>query len=591
MNSGISNINACSTTGPGTVPSGCIFSNPNGGYATVQVIEGGAASATTIDFHNVNIPVTNPGGVRVCKVAGPGIPLGTRFRFEVRGLIVSDAAPTVSGVRFVDVAAGPAAEGGNCEFVRDENEAVTRFANNSNVFIQEIGAIDPIPNLGSGEIRVSRITLNGQLTGFPDPGVVTLPNGGQISLSPNPNLNTRQAVITARSNFQEIEFTNFVFRPTLLRICKIAGKGVLQGTPFTFDVTIQNPDGLFSNQAGGLPATAIPVTVQAGPPKQGGFCAFVQGPFPPTFVNPTIGTFPTGATLTVTERVVGASVLATVTSTTGAPTVNLSNRSATLTLGFANSFNEWTFTNARNTSLNDARFDFDGDGRTDFSVFRPSTGEWWYMQSSDGNDRSFPFGTSTDRIVPADYTGDGVTDIAFFRPSTNQWFILRSENLSFFSVTFGAAGDIPVPADFDGDGEGDLAVFRPSESNWYINRSSGGLTIVRFGTDSDFPVPADYDGDGAADLAVFRPSVGEWWILRSSDGESRAFRFGSSTDKPVPADYTGDGRADIAFYRPSTGEWFVLRSEDNSFYSAPFGESGDIPVPGDYDGDERDDFA
>src|SRR5690349_24696684 len=28
-------------------------------------------------------------------------------------------------------------------------------------------------------------------------------------------------------------------------------------------------------------------------------------------------------------------------------------------------------------------FDFDGDGKTDISIFRPSAGEWWYLRSSD----------------------------------------------------------------------------------------------------------------------------------------------------------------------------------------------------------------
>ncbi|HSK70319.1 MAG TPA: BACON domain-containing carbohydrate-binding protein, partial [Pyrinomonadaceae bacterium] len=236
-------------------------------------------------------------------------------------------------------------------------------------------------------------------------------------------------------------------------------------------------------------------------------------------------------------------------------------------------------------------FDFDGDGRTDYAVFRPSVGEWWYLRSSDGGNRAFQFGISTDRIIPADYTGDGKTDVAFFRPFTNEWFVLRSENFTFYSAPFGAAGDIPAPADFDGDGKADFAVFRPSTAGWFINQSSGGTTILTFGANGDIPVVSDYDGDGKADIAVYRPSAGEWWYLRSSDGGNRAFQFGLFSDKPVPADYTGDGKTDIAFFRPSTGEWFVLRSENDSFYSAPFGSSGDIPVAGDYDGDGKTDIA
>lgn len=238
-----------------------------------------------------------------------------------------------------------------------------------------------------------------------------------------------------------------------------------------------------------------------------------------------------------------------------------------------------------------APFDYDGDGKTDVSIFRPQTGEWWFQRSSDNSGGAVQFGTSTDKMVPGDYTGDGKTDFAFFRPSTGSWFVLRSEDSSFYGFQFGGAADIPVPGDFDGDGRTDAAVFRPSNATWYILRSSdGGVTIQQFGAGGDRPVTADYDGDGMADIGIYRPSVSEWWILRSSLG-LKAVQFGASGDKAVPGDYTGDGRADIAFWRPSNGYWYVLRSEDDTFYAFPFGSSADIPAPGDYDGDGRMDAA
>ncbi len=231
--------------------------------------------------------------------------------------------------------------------------------------------------------------------------------------------------------------------------------------------------------------------------------------------------------------------------------------------------------------------DFDGDGKTDLSIFRPGPGEWWYSKSSNGGNTALQFGAGTDRITPGDFTGDGKTDFAFFRPSTGFWFVLRSEDNSFYSFPFGANGDVPTPGDFDGDGKADAAVFRPSTLTWYISRSSGGTTITTFGAAGDVPVATDYDGDGKADIAIYRPSLGQWWIQRSSTGVTSAYSFGSSTDKTVPGDYTGDGKSDVAFFRPSTGFWFVIRSEDNSFYSFPFGSSTDVPSPGDYDGDGR----
>jgi len=244
----------------------------------------------------------------------------------------------------------------------------------------------------------------------------------------------------------------------------------------------------------------------------------------------------------------------------------------------------------RYNDIESTPFDYEGDGKTDISIFRPAPGEWWYQRSSDGGNRAFQFGNSSDKIVPADFTGDGKTDVAIWRPASGDWFVLRSEDNSFYSFPFGTSGDTPVVGDFDADGKADAGVFRSSNQTWFISKSSGGTIIQQFGAAGDKPVAADYDGDGKADIAIFRvngANGAEWWINRSSNNSVFAASFGNSTDKAVQGDYTGDGKADIAVWRPSDGNWFILRSEDFSFYAFPFGASEDVPVAGDYDGDGR----
>ena len=238
------------------------------------------------------------------------------------------------------------------------------------------------------------------------------------------------------------------------------------------------------------------------------------------------------------------------------------------------------------------KFDYDGDGKTDISIYRPSSRQWWLNKSLAGIN-VFQFGVSSGvsiKLVPDDYTGDGKTDIAYRRTDTGEWFMLRSEDTSYFSFPFGSGSDVPAPGDFDGDGKTDAAAFRPSDGNWFIQKSTGGITILQFGTAGDVPAVADYDGDGKADIAIYRPSNGQWWINRSTAGVIAA-AFGTSTDKVVPGDYTGDGKADIALWRPSDGTWYVLRSEDYSFFGFPFGISSDIASPGDFDGDGKFDAA
>jgi hypothetical protein len=56
---------------------------------------------------------------------------------------------------------------------------------------------------------------------------------------------------------------------------------------------------------------------------------------------------------------------------------------------------------------------FDGDSKSDVSVFRPSNGAWYLNQSANGF-TGVSFGQNGDRIVPADYDGDGKTDVAVF---------------------------------------------------------------------------------------------------------------------------------------------------------------------------------
>lgn len=179
------------------------------------------------------------------------------------------------------------------------------------------------------------------------------------------------------------------------------------------------------------------------------------------------------------------------------------------------------------------KFDYDGDGRSDISVFRPSSG-FWYINGSTSGYSGFPFGIATDKIAPGDFDGDAKTDAAVYRDGV--WYLLRS-SLGFTATQFGGAGDIPQTGDFDGDGIDDLAVFRPSNGTWYILGSTAGSSSVQFGLAGDRPMSADYDGDGKADPASWRPSNGTWYIQQSATSTQRVQQWGLSGDVPVPAHY------------------------------------------------------
>jgi uncharacterized delta-60 repeat protein len=237
------------------------------------------------------------------------------------------------------------------------------------------------------------------------------------------------------------------------------------------------------------------------------------------------------------------------------------------------------------------RFDYDGDGKADVSVFRASENQWYVLQSSNFAVVQKIFAVAGDIAAPADYDGDGKTDFAIFRPSTGDFWYLSSINNAQINVHWGQSGDIPRPADFDGDGKADFIVYRPSNSVWYRFGSTGAISILAFGIAEDKPLIGDFDGDGKADQAIFRPSTGDWWYASSVSGQFLATHWGATGDVPVPADYDGDGKTDFAIFRPSNGGWFISNSSNGSFTTTSFGLSTDKPVAADFDGDGKADIA
>jgi len=268
--------------------------------------------------------------------------------------------------------------------------------------------------------------------------------------------------------------------------------------------------------------------------------------------------------------------------------------------------------------------DYDGDGMTDLSVFRPSTGDWivdgttrdifthwgsngdipvvsgyrrtspdttvyrpstgtWYTNGP-LNGTVFRVGVNGDVPVPENYYADGPSpNIGVFRPSTGVWYLYDFQSNSIDQYRFGLQGDIAVPGQYSPDDFADIAVFRPSNGNWYFSirentNIQGTFKAVHFGQTGDKPVPADYDGDGLLDIAVFRPSTGVWWINLSNGGETIAAKWGIAEDIPTIGDYDGDGAADLAVFRPSNSTWYIRRSLDGQLDARQFGQPGDIPM-------------
>lgn len=179
--------------------------------------------------------------------------------------------------------------------------------------------------------------------------------------------------------------------------------------------------------------------------------------------------------------------------------------------------------------------DWDGDSKADVAVYRNGStagaqSYFYYRPTTAVADfRQLAWGAAGDKPVASDYDGDGKSDAAVFRPSNATWYVLRSSDNQLQAAQFGISTDRLVAADYDGDNKTDYAVYRGG--TWYLQRSQLGFAAIQFGVETDVPAPADYDGDGRADTAVFRN--GTWYLNRTTAGAFGG-AFSAAGDKPVP---------------------------------------------------------
>jgi len=96
--------------------------------------------------------------------------------------------------------------------------------------------------------------------------------------------------------------------------------------------------------------------------------------------------------------------------------------------------------------------DYDGDGKTDLAVVADggtpdSQLQWWILLSGSQTVRVVDFGLTGDALLTQnDYDGDGKTDVSIWSNSTGVWYILQSSDNAYVARQWGSPGVFPVEA-------------------------------------------------------------------------------------------------------------------------------------------------
>jgi hypothetical protein len=137
--------------------------------------------------------------------------------------------------------------------------------------------------------------------------------------------------------------------------------------------------------------------------------------------------------------------------------------------------------------------DFDGDRRADIAGVVNVNGQIVFVIKGSRNnaETAQAWGVGSDAIMSGDYDGDGWTDYAVYRASEGVWYVKTATNTIIRQ--WGISTDEPLNGDYDGNGVSDFVVYRVENGHgyFYILGDNGQYKIHQFGLAGDIPIGRD----------------------------------------------------------------------------------------------------
>ena len=250
--------------------------------------------------------------------------------------------------------------------------------------------------------------------------------------------------------------------------------------------------------------------------------------------------------------------------------------------------------------------DWNGDGRTETSVYRPGTGFYLKMDTGSSWNPSTVFnpsyifrGEAGWTPIVGDWNGGGTTKIGVFKNGV--WYLDYNGNAIWDAgsdtvLTFGLTTPdfVPVVGDWNGDKKTDVGFYRMG--SWSLDYFGQG-TITQpyaFWEVNDIfraSVVGDWNGDGKTEIGVYRNENGNANLDYNGNGEwdssvDIARNFNVAYWTPVVGDWNGDGKSKIGVFKD--GAWRLdYNGNGRLIKTYTFGTSGSTPVIGDWNGDGK----